>query len=47
MKALLSVISKWAHAAPDFARLDFCDRSKSGGTRAKYDEYIGICMENC
>ena len=46
MKALVIVISKWAQALPSFARLIFCGCSKSGGTRAKNDENIGICMEN-
>ena len=46
MKALLILISKWAHGALSFARLIFCGCSKSGGTRAKNDENIGICMEN-
>ena len=47
MKALVIVISKWAHTASSFARLNFGDGSKLGGTRAKNGENIGICMENC
>ena len=46
MKALVIVISKWAHTLHNFARLIFCDVSKSGPTRAKNDANIGICMEN-
>ena len=30
MKALLIVISKWAQPTPNFARFNFCDRSKLG-----------------
>ena len=47
MKALVIVIPKWAHTVPGFARLDFGDRTKSGGTRAKKGEYIEIHMDNC
>ena len=47
MKALLIVISKWAQPALNSTRLIFCGLSKSGPTRAKNDEYIGICMEKC
>ena len=36
MKALVTVISKWAHFV--FARLIFCDCSKSGPTREKRRE---------
>ena len=46
MKALLILISKWAHGALSFARLILCGCSKSGGTRVKNDENIVICMEN-
>ena len=46
MKALVIVISKWAHTLRNFARLIFCDGSKSGPTRAKNDVNIGISMEN-
>ena len=46
MKALVIVISKWAHTLRNFARLIFCDDSKSGPTRAKNDVNIGISMEN-
>ena len=46
MKVLVSLISKWAHEAPSFARLTFCGCSKSGGTRVKNDGKIGICMDN-
>ena len=41
--------SKWAHRLHNFARLIFCDCSKSGPTRKKRRENnvnIGICMEN-
>ena len=38
MKALVIVISKWAHTLCNFARLIFCDCSKSGPTRKKRRE---------
>ena len=43
MKLLVILILKWAHTASSFARLNFGDRSKLGGTRKnwpKMDQFV-------
>ena len=46
MKALVFVITKWAHTLRNFARLNFCDGSVRSYARKKNDVNIGIYMEN-